>query len=116
MACPLKLAAAAAPQRSSLGPAFRREVQARPVIELPLELGEHRWPIEITLADRKLMGFRLLLGRTALRRRVLVDPGGAAATAPRGQPVTGVDVVIPRIGASVTETRGEDFERPDEAG
>lgn len=47
----------------------------RPVIETDLELMDERWPIEITLIKRDLMGFRLLLGRQALRKRALVDPG-----------------------------------------
>lgn len=47
----------------------------RPVIETDLELTGKRWPIEVTLIRRDLMGFRLLLGRQALRGRVLVDPG-----------------------------------------
>ncbi|MDA1266070.1 MAG: RimK/LysX family protein, partial [Planctomycetota bacterium] len=37
-------------------------------------LGE-RWEIEVTLTRRDAMGFRLLLGRQALRDRLLVDPG-----------------------------------------
>lgn len=52
----------------------------RPVIETDLRLMEERWPIEITLIRRDLMGFRLLLGRQALRRRVLVDPGRSFLT------------------------------------
>ncbi len=47
----------------------------RPVIVTHLELLGRRWPIEITLTRRDAMGFRLLLGRQALRRRVLVDSG-----------------------------------------
>ena len=46
----------------------------RPVIRTPLVLGRRRWPIEITLVNRDVMGFRMLLGRRALRRRVLIDP------------------------------------------
>jgi hypothetical protein len=46
----------------------------RPVIGAELELMGERWPIELTLALRDVMGFRMLLGRQALRRRFLVDP------------------------------------------
>lgn len=47
----------------------------RIVILVDVVLGEIRWPIELTLADRDQMGFRMLLGREALRGRFLVDPG-----------------------------------------
>lgn len=49
--------------------------QERPVIVTAAVLAGRRWPIEITLADRDAMGFRMLLGRQALRRRFLVNPG-----------------------------------------
>lgn len=55
--------------RSSSG-----EAQLRPVVRLEVELGGQRWPVEVTLARRDRMGFRMLLGRTALRGRFLVDP------------------------------------------
>lgn len=38
-------------------------------------VGEHQWPIELTLTNRDVMGFRMLLGRQAVRDRFLVDPG-----------------------------------------
>lgn len=47
--------------------------EQRYVIETPVQLGEALWPIEITLTARDNMGFRMLLGRTAIRRRFLVD-------------------------------------------
>jgi hypothetical protein len=47
----------------------------RPVIVTPLELVGQRWEIELTLVSRDAMGFRMLLGRQALRGRVMVDPG-----------------------------------------
>ena len=40
-----------------------------------LRLGENEWPIEVTLVRRDMMGFRMLLGRQAIRHRCLVDPG-----------------------------------------
>jgi len=59
----------------------RREVRAssgeselRPVVETELELDGNRFPIELTLTRRDAMGFRMLIGRLALRRRFLVDP------------------------------------------
>lgn len=50
-------------------------VQRRPVIETELGLGDGAWDVELTLSDRSLMGFQLLLGRQALRNKVVVDPG-----------------------------------------
>lgn len=56
--------------RSSSGQAV-----LRPVIVTMLEVLGQSWPIELTLANRDQMGFRLLLGREAFRRRLLVDAG-----------------------------------------
>lgn len=60
----------------------RREVksstghaQLRPVIETTVRLGDRLWPIELTLTNRDVMGFRMLLGRQAIRKRFLVDAG-----------------------------------------
>lgn len=47
----------------------------RPVVSVEIELGGQRWPIELTLAARDEMGFRMLLGRQAVRGRFAVDPG-----------------------------------------
>ena len=49
--------------------------ELRPVVETAVRLGDETWPIELTLTNRSLMGFRLLLGRRALRRKFVVDPG-----------------------------------------
>ena len=49
-------------------------IQLRYAIKTVLELGARRWPIELTLTNRDQMGFRMLLGRTALKRRVVIDP------------------------------------------
>ncbi len=51
----------------------RREY--RYVIRTKLKLGNRAWPVELTLTNRDQMGFRMLIGRQALRRRYLVDTG-----------------------------------------
>jgi hypothetical protein len=49
--------------------------ERRYVIRTLMKLGKSRWPVELTLTNRDHMGFRMLIGRQALRRRYLVDPG-----------------------------------------
>ena len=46
----------------------------RPVVMTTIRLGERVLPIELTLTSRDEMGFRMLLGRQALRENFLVDP------------------------------------------
>jgi hypothetical protein len=46
----------------------------RPVIRTDLALGGRRWAVDLTLAARDEMGFRMLLGREALRKRFVIDP------------------------------------------
>jgi len=47
----------------------------RPVVITDINLLEETWPVELTLASRDKMGFRMLLGREAFRGRFLVDAG-----------------------------------------
>ena len=49
--------------------------ERRCVIETTLRVGNAEWPIEMTLTNRESMLFRMLLGRTAMRGRLGVDPG-----------------------------------------
>ncbi|HEY9771381.1 MAG TPA: RimK/LysX family protein [Coleofasciculaceae cyanobacterium] len=49
--------------------------QLRPVIKTEVKLGDQSWVIELSLTDRDVMGFRMLLGRQAVRNKFLVDPG-----------------------------------------
>lgn len=51
--------------------------ERRYVIMTDLELAGRRWPIEMTLTDRDTMQFRMLLGRTAMDGRLVVDPAGS---------------------------------------
>lgn len=58
--------------RSSSGRAM-----IRPVILTRIELLGAIYAVEVTLANRDEMGFRMLLGREAFRKRFLVDAGGS---------------------------------------
>ncbi len=58
--------------RSSSGRA-----EDRPVIVTRARLLGVTWPVELTLTNRDQMGFRMLLGREAIRRRFLVDTGAS---------------------------------------
>jgi hypothetical protein len=63
-------------------------VERRYIIKTLLKLGKASWPIELALANRDQMGFRMLLGRTALEDRALIEPGrsyllGARPARPR---------------------------------
>lgn len=49
--------------------------QTRFVIKTPLAIGNLTFRAEISLADRSQMQFPMLIGRTALRRRMVVDSG-----------------------------------------
>jgi hypothetical protein len=50
-------------------------IQSRPVIQTKVQLGNKQWSIELTLTNRDVMGFRMLLGRQAIRHKFLVDSG-----------------------------------------
>lgn len=59
-------------ERSVSDSGGHREV--RLVIATSLVVGEHTWPIEMTLTNRDSMRFRMLLGRTAMSARSIVLP------------------------------------------
>jgi hypothetical protein len=48
--------------------------EERYVIRTTLALGSLSWRIEMTLTDRDDMRFRMLLGRSAMRNKILVNP------------------------------------------
>lgn len=52
----------------------------RPFISSVLDIGNQQWPIEISLADRRRMKLPMLLGRTAMAGRILVDPAASYLT------------------------------------
>jgi len=56
--------------RSSSG-----HVEERYVVKMKIELVGRRVTIEVTLSNRDQMGFRMLVGRQALRRGFVVDSG-----------------------------------------
>ena len=51
------------------------KTELRPVVETDIDLLGQRWSIELTLTRRTDMGFRMLLGRQAIRGHFVVDPG-----------------------------------------
>ena len=55
--------------RSSIG-----HESVRPVVKTVLKIGEYAYPIELTLVNRDIMGFRMLIGRQALKEKFLIDP------------------------------------------
>jgi hypothetical protein len=57
--------------------------QRRWVVRTRLQLGDTEWIIELNLNDRSTLGYRMLLGRTALRGRYQIDPSRSFL---RGEP------------------------------
>ena len=54
--------------------------EERYVIQTPIIMAGQTWPIEITLTERENMLFRMLLGRSALRKRFIVNPARSFVT------------------------------------
>lgn len=54
--------------------------EERYVIETPIIIAGQTWAIEITLTERENMLFRMLLGRSALRKRFIVNPARSFVT------------------------------------
>lgn len=66
--------------KSSTGTATKR-----PTILTSAKIGSRRFDIHITLINRDLMGFRMLLGREALRGRFLIDTEQSFLQKPLGK-------------------------------
>ena len=58
----------------------------RPVILTSVVLLGQTWPIELTLTNRDQMGFRMLLGRQAIRNRFWIDAGRSYYSGTRTRP------------------------------
>ena len=54
--------------------------ERRYVIITPVAIDRRQWPIEITLTDRDIMNFRMLLGRTAMQENILINPAASYLT------------------------------------
>lgn len=54
--------------------------ELRPVIMTTIDVGGHEWEVEVTLTRRDVMGFRMLLGRQAMRGHAMVDPARSFLT------------------------------------
>lgn len=48
--------------------------EERCVVETELEIGARRWSVLVTLTDRGDMGVAMLIGRSAVKGRFMVDP------------------------------------------
>jgi hypothetical protein len=67
------------------------QAHPRPVIRTPVQLAGQQWWIDLTLTNRDAMGFRMLLGREAVRQRFWVDPGGSYLLQPPPTALEGDD-------------------------
>ena len=54
--------------------------EKRYVIRTKAVMGSESWKIDLTLTNRDLMLFRMLLGRTAVENRFLINPGRSYLT------------------------------------
>ena len=59
--------------------------EMRYVIETDIKIGPDTHRVEFTLTNRDSMGFRMLIGRTAMKDRYLVDPGKSFLVRKRGK-------------------------------
>jgi len=54
--------------------------EVRPVIRTILSLGGEQWPIEVTLTNRETMSYRMLIGRSAMQDKLIINPFEAQLT------------------------------------
>lgn len=65
------------------------ETQYRYVIKTPMRIGDAEFRAEISLANRSDMRFPMLIGRSSLRRRFVVDSGYSWLQTPGREPQKG---------------------------
>lgn len=53
------------------------ESESRFVIETPLRIGESKWPAHISLTNRETMGYRMLIGRSAIPDTAQILPSSS---------------------------------------
>ena len=53
--------------------------ELRYVISTEIEVGDRRWPVEVTLSNRENMQYRMLFGRTSIAEDMVVDPNRSFA-------------------------------------
>jgi len=49
--------------------------ESRYVIQTHVEIADQKWPIEVSLTNRETMGYRMLIGRSALKDGISIAPG-----------------------------------------
>ena len=59
------------------------QTENRPVITTIVHIADYHFEIDVTLTSSDDMGFRLVLGRTAIRRHFMVDPSRSFLLTPR---------------------------------
>ncbi len=59
--------------------------EERCVVETEIEIGASRWNVLVTLTDRGDMGVPMLVGRSAIKGRYIVDPGQSFLQSPPPQ-------------------------------
>jgi hypothetical protein len=50
------------------------EKTLRPVVKTIIKMGKEKYEIEVTLINRDMMGFKMLIGREALSGRFIINP------------------------------------------
>ena len=70
--------------------------ERRWVIVTPIRMGGIEWPLELTLTNRDSMLFRMLLGRTGMGRRFLIQPDASYLL---GKPQDAATATQPGLGS-----------------